>query len=78
MSEVLSTYLSAMPTKNKQAATATHSMTRRNRSVKRTTAGRKGGKITLARKTFKAGELWGALPDMGKWAFPLLKELRDE
>ena len=30
------------------------------------------------RKLFDDANLWGALPDMGKWAFPLLKELRNE
>ena len=45
--------------------------------VRKTRASRSVPK-RLKRKVLNDPSLFGALPGMGEWAFPLLKELRDE
>lgn len=66
-------YLAAMATtKPKHRSTPTARKTRKKRAI--------GGAAQPKpeRKLFLDQALFGALPDMGQWAFPLLKELRDE
>jgi len=46
---------------------------RHGRVVRKTTR-----TVKPTRKVFSDKSLFGALPGMGQWAFPLLKELRDE
>ncbi len=67
-----------MATKKNKDIPAVKPVARRSRLAKRAAHVRKGKTDGPMRKVFAAKELWGALPDMGKWAFPLLKELRDE
>lgn len=67
-----------MGTKRNKAIPAVKSTARRSRATKHVATVRKRKTDAPMRKVFHAQELWGALPAMGKWAFPLLKELRDE
>jgi hypothetical protein len=67
-----------MPAKKNKATPSVKPVARRTRSVKRKRAAHKKGEAGPLRKLFKDRTLWGALPGLGEWAFPLLKELRDE
>lgn len=63
--------------KNKTMA-AVKPAARQSSALRRSATVRKRKRTNTGRKRFEVKELWGALPDMGKWAFPLLKEMRDE
>ncbi len=62
----------------KPKRTLSKARARRVPVLKRVGIAKKAARTKPVRKLFDDSSLFGALPGMGKWAFPLLKELRDE
>ena len=67
-----------MAERRKKEVPAVKPTARRVRLPSKARPGRPAKHAKPERKVFDDRSLWGALPGMGKWAFPLLKELRNE